>query len=115
MIKMKHLDDRLIGLEEETVEDRTEQIGRDPRNMTDEELIALGHQKMPVLKAIRARCIDCCSNQIAEVRKCVAVACPSWPYRMGTNPWRDKKEMNEEHKEKLKDALAKARAAKIWG
>ena len=27
-------------------------------------------------------------GQEAEVRKCVAVVCPNWAYRMGTNPFR---------------------------
>jgi len=109
---MRQLIDRQIGLELETIDKRTESIGRDPRDMTNDELIALGHQKMPVLDAIRARCIDCCANQISEVRKCVAVACPSWPYRMGTNPWREKKELSEEHREKLKIVLEKARESR---
>ena len=34
-------------------------------------------------KAIRLKCIDCCGNQIAEVRKCPVTSCPLWRYRMG--------------------------------
>ena len=34
-------------------------------------------------KAIRLKCIDCCADQIAEVRKCHAVDCPLWRFRMG--------------------------------
>ena len=42
-------------------------------------------------KAIRLKCLDCCCGQSAEVRKCPAVECPLWRYRMG-------KEENDELK-----------------
>ncbi len=105
---MRQLIDRAIGLEKDAGED----IGRDPREMTNEELTDLGHAKMPVLDVIRARCMDCSSQQQSEVRKCTAVQCPSWPYRMGTNPWREKKELTEERREQLKNIMANARKAK---
>ena len=41
---------------------------------------------MTPIKAIRAKCIDCCCGQIYEVTKCVCVDCPLYPYRMGHNP-----------------------------
>jgi hypothetical protein len=63
-------------------------IGRDPRRMTPDELGALGHQPMSATAAIRAHCLDCCAGSTDEVRKCLAVQCPSWPWRTGTNPWR---------------------------
>jgi hypothetical protein len=56
--------------------------------MTPEELIAAGHKPMTPLKALRLRCLDCCAEQPHEVRLCAAVRCPSWPFRMGSNPWR---------------------------
>lgn len=34
-------------------------------------------------RAIRAKCLDCCCGQSAEVRKCPATDCPLWVYRMG--------------------------------
>jgi hypothetical protein len=34
-------------------------------------------------KAIRLKCLDCCMWQPAEVRKCPAVDCPLWRFRMG--------------------------------
>jgi len=34
-------------------------------------------------KAIRLKCLDCCAGQAAEVRKCPAVDCPLWRFRMG--------------------------------
>lgn len=63
-------------------------IGRDPREMSRADLESLGHGKQPLLKVIRARCLDCCCEQPSEVRKCTATRCANWPYRMGTDPWR---------------------------
>lgn len=34
-------------------------------------------------KAIRAKCLDCCCGNSAEVRKCPIAWCPLWIYRMG--------------------------------
>ena len=47
-------------------------------------------------KAIRLKCLDCCADQSAEVRKCPAEHCPLWRYRMG-------KEENDELKYKKKN------------
>ena len=38
------------------------------------------------IKAIRAKCLDCCSFQAQEVRLCPCQDCPLFPYRMGHNP-----------------------------
>ena len=62
--------------------------GRDPRQMTRDELSEAGHQAVSPLQAIRARCLDCCAGQVNEVAVCPVVECPAWPFRMGTNPWR---------------------------
>lgn len=86
-----------------------EKIGRDPRTMTPDELRALGHEPMTVLEAIRARCLDCCCFQPSEVRKCTSVDCPSWPFRMGWNPWRDRKTLSPEQRKALGDRLAASR------
>jgi hypothetical protein len=64
--------------------------GLDPREMTSAELSRAGHPKITAMKAIRRKCLDCCCQQTAEVRKCTAVDCPLWPLRMGTIPWRRK-------------------------
>ena len=39
--------------------------------------------KATPLKAIRMKCLDCCGNNQAEVRRCVVWTCPIWSYRMG--------------------------------
>jgi len=63
-------------------------VGRDPRGMTRDELRAAGHEPRSPLQALRTRCLDCCGHQEKEVALCPAVDCPSWPFRMGTDPWR---------------------------
>jgi len=75
---------RPVGLEKQNGWD----VGRDPREMTRAELELLGHGKKPLLRAMRARCLDCCADQPNEVRLCTQVHCALWPYRMGTDPWR---------------------------
>ena len=62
-------------------------VGRDPRRVSRDELMAAGHKPMSPLNAIRARCVDCCAGELSRVRRCAHLDCPSWPYRMGTNPW----------------------------
>ncbi len=38
------------------------------------------------LKAIRAKCLDCCAGQVKEIRLCPLTQCALWPYRMGKRP-----------------------------
>ena len=38
------------------------------------------------VKAIRAKCLDCCCGHPSEVRICTALKCPLHPYRMGKRP-----------------------------
>lgn len=41
---------------------------------------------MTPIKAIRAKCIDCCCGNVSEVRRCPCEDCPLYPYRMGHRP-----------------------------
>jgi hypothetical protein len=75
---------RKIGLDRRDGYD----VGRDPRAMSAEELSQLGHSRVSPLRALRLKCLDCCNDSAQEVRLCAAVDCPSWPFRMGRNPWR---------------------------
>ena len=86
-------------------------IGRDPRQMTVAELNELGHYKRPVLRAIRANCIDCCAGNEAEVRRCRMLACPMWPYRMATNPFHTQ-EITDEVRQTRAAILSRARQAR---
>lgn len=42
-------------------------VGRDPRQVTREELTEMGHEPMSPLQASRAHCLDCCGYQEKEV------------------------------------------------
>ena len=87
-------------------------IGRNPRTMSPDELQGLGHERMSPLKALRLRCIDCCAGSAIEVRRCTAVECPAWPFRMGSHPWIEKREMSDEERaaaaERLRNLSRKA-------
>lgn len=85
-------------------------VGRDPREMSADEFTAMGHERLSQGEAIRAKCLDCCAGSPHEVRLCVAVACPSWPFRMGSNPYRTVSEGRREQGRRLAAQRA-ARAA----
>jgi hypothetical protein len=84
-------------------------IGRDPRQMAKAGLEAAGFEPMTPMMAIRAKCLDCCAGSTQEVRYCIAVDCPSWPYRMGSNPFRPP--ISEERMVALRETAARGRAA----
>lgn len=62
------------------------------------------------LKAIRAKCLDCCCEQTSEVKLCPVSACPLHPFRLGRNPFRVKRELTDEQKEMLLQRLEIGRA-----
>lgn len=41
---------------------------------------------MTPLKAIREKCLDCVCGVTVEVRRCVCINCPLFPFRFGRNP-----------------------------
>lgn len=41
---------------------------------------------MTPMKAIRAKCLDCCCGQIQEVRSCICEKCPLHAFRFGKRP-----------------------------
>ncbi|MCK4462809.1 MAG: hypothetical protein KAU58_00690 [Candidatus Omnitrophica bacterium] len=45
-------------------------------------------KQLTPLKAIRAKCLDCCGNHPSQVRKCDISDCPLFIYRLGHNPKR---------------------------
>jgi hypothetical protein len=60
-------------------------VGRDPRAVAPEAWATAGVVPSSPIRAIRAKCLDCCAGQAAEVRRCMALACALWPVRMGVN------------------------------
>jgi hypothetical protein len=87
--------------------DEGELIGKHPSDVPSE-ILSLKFSAQNPLKAIREKCLDCCCSNAAEVRKCVATDCPLWPLRMGTNPFRKKRELTPEQKCQRTERLAKA-------
>lgn len=61
-------------------------IGRDPRTIPVEDWEAADMHYLIGMKAIRAKCLDCCCDSTAEVRKCVCTTCSLWHLRMGSVP-----------------------------
>jgi hypothetical protein len=67
------------------------QVGRDPRTIPEMDWWAAGLPFRTLAEAARAKCLDCCGGQLREVRLCMALACPLWPFRMGTDPFRGRR------------------------
>ena len=67
------------------------------------------------VKAIRAKCLDCCCDQPEEVKAGPSQDCPLHPFRMGKNPSRVKREMSEEQRQKMSAVLAAAREKQKGG
>ena len=60
--------------------------GLHPGRVTAEMLEAEGIEKAPLLSVMKAMCADCRSPE--DVIVCGKPACPIWPYRDGTSPWK---------------------------
>ena len=57
------------------------------------------------VKAIRAKCLDCCCGSTAEVTNCTVTGCALHPFRFGKNPYRQRRELTEEERQVLRDRL----------
>lgn len=57
------------------------------------------------MKAIRAKCLDCCGDNAQEVRLCTAPNCALYPFRLGKNPYR-KRSLTDEQRQALALRLA---------
>jgi hypothetical protein len=74
-------------------------VWRDPDGSTEgidpavipREVLEQFYKPQPLSQVVRQKCIDCSGGSVGEVRKCTAVGCPLWPYRMGTNPFTNRK------------------------
>ena len=60
------------------------------------------HYRRPLLKVIRAKCIDCCCGDRVEVKLCAITDCDLHPYRMGKNPFSKRTPYTQEQKDQLK-------------
>lgn len=64
------------------------------------------------IKAIRAKCLDCCGGSAREVRACELCRCPLYPYRMGKHPTRQGRKWTPEEYSSRTKQLALARSIK---
>jgi len=71
--------------------------GKHPRD-ADVDVMREIHEPAPLLRVIRAKCIDCSGGSESEARKCTAIGCALWPYRMASNPFRAPREMTQEQR-----------------
>ena len=67
------------------------------------------------LSAIRAKCIDCSTGSMKEVRECVMLDCPLYPYRLGKSPNRKPRILTDEEREALRQRMAKMREKQLSG
>lgn len=65
-------------------------------------------QKNPV-KAVREFCLACCGDSPSAVKECTSINCALYPFRLGKNPFRAKREMTDDQREAAKTRLAEAR------
>ena len=57
------------------------------------------------LKAIKAKCIDCCGDD--HPRWCVCDDCPLYPFRLGKNTLLPKRTISDAHRESLLQNIQK--------
>ncbi|WP_370167848.1 hypothetical protein [Sinorhizobium fredii] len=65
-----------------------------------------GHERKSPMKAIREKCLDCCSGQPSEVRLCESVKCPLWVFRSGTHPFTAAKMKNRSQEQDFTESEA---------
>jgi len=92
--------------------DEGEPVGKIPSEVPSDFLSRYYGAKNPLM-AIREKCLDCCCGSPSEVRKCVATDCALWPFRIGINPFRQKRTLSAEQKKIMADRLAKAKGEAI--
>lgn len=63
--------------------------------------------RVPMLKIIRLKCLECCCWNDAEVRKCTIPDCILYRYRFGKNPV--KRIMTEKQRKACAESFAKVR------
>jgi len=64
---------------------------------------------MNPLKAIRAKCLDCCAQHPSLVAECHIETCALHPFRMGKNPFRKARELSDEQRAAMALRLSRAR------
>ena len=67
------------------------------------------------IKAIRAKCLDCCCGSSNEVKLCTCTRCALYAFRFGKNPYRKTRELTDEERAEAAERMKKAREAKNGG
>ena len=65
-------------------------------------------ERLTPMKAIRAKCMDCCCDQLREILYCPIIHCPLWRYRKGREE-RDELYVRKPMSEKQRIAVEKLR------
>lgn len=65
------------------------------------------------IKAIRAKCLDCCCNQQNEVKLCTCTDCPLYPFRFGKNPYKAKRNLTPEQLVAKRERMQQINLAKM--
>jgi hypothetical protein len=60
------------------------------------------------LKAIRAKCLDCCCDRKQEIQNCPCVDCSLYRYRLGKNPVLGNR-LNTEQQQKMLIRMSEVR------
>lgn len=61
------------------------------------------------IKAIKEYCLECCMENLSEVKACTATECALYAFRLGKNPYRAKKVLTEDQKRELAERLKPAK------
>lgn len=66
-------------------------------------------KRITALRAIRAKCLDCCGGSKKDVRECMSEDCKLWVFRFGKNPLRRVRHYTAEERAEIGARLANAR------
>lgn len=66
--------------------------------------------KTSPVKAIRQKCLECGEGSANEVKLCPVERCPLYPFRFGKNPYRQKRELTDEQREKMAERMRRIRS-----
>lgn len=62
---------------------------------------------MSLIKAVRAKCLDCCGGNKSVISVCGISNCPLYPFRLGKNPNRTRN-MTDEQRQAASERMRKA-------
>lgn len=100
--------DLMEELENEEVED-VDNMVEDTTGVTRPEGYT-GEIIISPLKAIRAKCIECCCGSKNEVKLCTCCDCPLYPFKLGKSPYRKGRIMSDEQKQAASERFKKLHA-----